>query len=80
MNLYKISTACFQKKIVLKKAKEAGLKVKSLSEVGELVTELKPEDFEDIPPENVLSGISDLREKSSSFNKLQKRAIARKVI
>ena len=52
----------------------------SLSEVGELVTELKPEDFEDIPPENVLSGISDLREKSASFDKLQKKAIAKKVL
>merc|ERR1719320_651997 len=68
-----------QKKIVLKKAKEAGLKVKSLSEVGELVTELKPEDFEDIPPENLLSGISELREKSASFDKLQKKAIAKKM-
>ena len=65
---------------MLKKAKEAGLKVTSLSEVGELVTELNPEDFEDIPAENVLSGMSELREKSSSFDKLQKKAIARTVL
>jgi len=71
-----------QKRIVLDKARSAGMKIEkntSISSMGELVTEIKPDEFKMLSPQSVVTGLSELKSKATSFNPRQKKAIVEKL-
>lgn len=71
-----------QKKIMLRKAKKAGLTISNsttLSDLGELVTELSVQDLKKIVSGDIKRNLKDLQKQASKFSTLQKKAIIKNV-
>ena len=67
---------------MLKKAKSAGFNFDSpdsLADLGELITEVSPEDFGLIAPENLMKNLKSLTRKGDMFTPSQRVSIMSKV-
>ena len=71
-----------QKRIVFKKAIEAGLKIEkntSISELGELVSEVKPSELKRMSPGAIVTGMKELNKKRNMLDRRQTKAITEQV-